>query len=471
MSKTNQSLLARIAILISVFALLMVVAVAVTKDGGSGGGSDSGSAPVAVALSEFAISPATVTVKTGGKLQVTNNGTTAHNLSITDTDLKTKDLAAGASETLDLSSLKPGTYEIFCAIPGHKDAGMKGSLTISDNASASSGDAAAHGSHDLNSLTSASDPIAKELNKATEKGMTDGVNTFLANAKKYAAGDIKPGNELLQPTVLADGTKRFDLTAAVTDWEVSPGKVVKAWTYNGRVPGPYLKVNEGDKVEVVLKNELPVSTDIHFHGISVPNTMDGVAPITQKFIEPGDTFTYKFTTVNHPELAMYHAHMHGQVAIPNGLFAAIQVGELPLPAGKTVGYTDIPADVKVSQEFPMVLNDAGVIGLSLNGKSFPETAPVAAKKGDWILVHYYNEGLVGHPMHLHRQPQIVIAKDGFPLATPYQMDTLWIGPGERYSVLVNAAEPGVWAWHCHILNHAENDNGLTGMVTAMVVDK
>ena len=85
-------------------------------------------------------------------------------------------------------------------------------------------------------------------------------------------------------------------------------------------------------------------------------------------------------------------------------------------------------------------------------------------------MHYYNEGLVGHPMHLHRQSQLVVAKDGFPLEAPYQMDTLWISPGERYSVLVRADEVGVWAFHCHILNHAESDDGLMGMVTAMVVN-
>ena len=81
----------------------------------------------------------------------------------------------------------------------------------------------------------------------------------------------------------------------------------------------------------------------------------------------------------------------------------------------------------------------------------------------------YNEGLVGHPMHLHRQPHIVIAKDGFALNSPYQVDTLWVAPGERYTVLIKASEVGTWAFHCHILNHAESDTGLMGMVTAMVV--
>ena len=115
------------------------------------------------------------------------------------------------------------------------------------------------------------------------------------------------------------------------------------------------------------------------------------------------------------------------------------------------------------------INDAGNIGLSLNGKAFPDTEPVVANKGEYILIHFYNEGLVGHPMHLHRQPQLVVAKDGFPLEAPYQMDTIWVSPGERYSVLVKAEEEGVWAFHCHILNHAESNDGLIGMVTVMAV--
>ena len=213
-----------------------------------------------------------------------------------------------------------------------------------------------------------------------EKAMTGGVTKFLAYAKKYAAGSIKTGNTRLQPKVAADGTKVFDLTAAITNWEVSPGKVVKAWTYNGIVPGPWIKVDPGDKVKVVLHNKLPISTDIHLHGVDVPFDQDGVAPITQKYIKPGATYTYAFTAADSPKLGMYHAHMHGQVAIVNGLFAVFQVGDVALPRGRTIAGVTVPADLKVSQEIPMVLNDAGVIGLSINGKAFPETAPIGAKR-------------------------------------------------------------------------------------------
>ncbi len=478
MSAPNQTLLVRFAVAASIFAMLIAV-VAVSGDKGSSGSNAVVTAPVAVGLSEFTLTPEAITVPKGGSLTVTNNGTMVHNVAITNTSVKIKDLAAGESATADVSALKPGEYEIFCSIPGHKDSGMKGTLIVSDGSGASADAAAADTKTAMDHSTAgadistmeASDPQAKAMNKRMEESMTKGVSTFLDYADLYTAGKIKAGNEPLEPKILPDGTKEFALTAAITDWEVSPGKVVKAWTYNGRVPGPWIRVNPGDKVSVKLTNNLPISTDIHWHGVSVPNDQDGVAGITQSYIRPLDTYTYSFTAPNHPELGMYHAHMHGQVAIPNGLFAVFQVGDVKLPTGRNFNTMSVPNDVKVSQEIPLVLNDAGVIGLSINGKGFPETAPIVAKKGDWVLLNFLNEGLSGHPMHLHRQSQLVVAKDGFALDSPYQVDTLWIAPGERYSVLVHADEVGTWAFHCHIVSHAENDDGLFGMVTVMVVTK
>jgi FtsP/CotA-like multicopper oxidase with cupredoxin domain len=278
------------------------------------------------------------------------------------------------------------------------------------------------------------------------------------------------GNQELEPTILDDGTKEFQLTAAITPWEVEPGKVVDAWTYNGMVPAPMIKVEVGDRVRVVVDNQLPMGTDVHWHGVQVPNDMDGVAPLTQPLIESGDSFVYEFTT-QEPMVAMYHAHHHGQMQVPNGLFGVFIVGDVPMPLGQTISGIEIPQDLEVTQEIPMVLNDAGVIGLTLNGKSFPATEPYAGDVGDWVVTHYYNEGLQIHPMHLHGFPQLVYAKDGIPLDSPYWVDTLNVAPGERYSVLVQLRDPGVWVWHCHILTHVEREEGMFGMVTAFIVEE
>lgn len=379
------------------------------------------------------------------RLDVVNVGAAEHNL-VLDNGIRTTNLASGEGEALELGQLEPGEYAVFCDIPGHRDSGMEATLTVGATETA----------------TVATEDPAPDW-AALDKAMTDSISAFPAATEGL-------GNQALQPKVLADGTKEFELNVAVTPWEVEPGKVVDAWTYNAQVPGPAIHVEVGDDVRVVVNNDLPMGTDVHWHGVQTPNNMDGVAPLTQDLIRSGETFTYEFTA-RKQSLGMYHAHHHGQMQIPNGLFGTFTIGDMPLPLGQTFNDVTIPEDLEVAQEIPMVLNDAGVIGFSLNGKSFPATEPYAVSEGDWIVVHYYNEGLQVHPMHQHQFPQLVFAKDGFPLDSPYFADTVNVAPGERYSVLINANEAGAWVWHCHILNHVERDEGMFGMVTALIVEE
>jgi FtsP/CotA-like multicopper oxidase with cupredoxin domain len=423
--------------------IVAFAAVAVAKDAkdNSSGAATNGSP---VTLTEFAITPTMISVPENGKLVVTNNGTMEHNFTI-NADYATKNLKPGESETLDLKGLKAGTYDAQCSIPGHAAAGMTAMVHVGQ-----SGGAAA--------ATNAK-PNADEV-KAMNAIMAKPTLAYVAQLKK-GANTKGVGNQLMKPKVLADGTKEFDLKAEVVPWEVSPGKTVQAWTYNGMVPGPWIKVNPGDKVKMVLDNELPEPTVIHWHGITVPNAMDGVPDVTQPPVDPGKKFTYSFTTSTTPELGMYHSHDFAQHQVPDGMLGIFQIGDPPLPANTG----------PITQQVPMVLNDAGVIGLSLNGKSFPATAPIIAKPDEWVEINYFNEGLQMHPMHLHGIPQLVIGKDGFPLPNPYKVDTLVVAPGERYTVLVHpsAANLGVWAYHCHILTHAETNQGMFGMVTTFIV--
>jgi FtsP/CotA-like multicopper oxidase with cupredoxin domain len=432
-------------------------------------------APVPVALSEFKITPTAVTMPTGGKLHVENTGTVVHSLQVKEANIKTPDLKPKESKDLDLSTLKAGSYTLLCTVPGHADSGMKGTLTVSDTASAGQDVAAAGGAGSMAGMDMSSGSGSPDTTMdwaAMDKAMADGMQTYTDSLKPGAAPlTTGQGNQKLAPTIGADGVKEFDLEGSVVDWQTEPGKTVKAWAFNGQVPGPWLRVEPGDKVRIKYKNSLPANSDIHWHGITTPFDQDGVSPLTQPMVKAGETFTYEFTAAAHPELGMYHPHNHGEIAIPNGMFGLFQVGDVALPAGRTISGHTLPAGLKATQEVPMVLNDAGVIGLSLNGKAFPATGAVVAKPGDAVLVHYYNEGLQVHPMHLHHMLQLVVAKDGVALDQPYYADTILIGPGERYSVLVmpTADDIGAWAWHCHIVSHAESDKGLTGMVTAFVV--
>ncbi len=382
---------------------------------------------------------------------VRNNGTMVHNIAVRGEDLVSPDVAAGETTELDLSGLEPGAYEIYCTIPGHTESGMSTTLTIGGDGAATEGAAAEHATHE----------VTPEQGALQDQAMIESIMAFPAETEGL-------GNQPLAAEVLPDGTKRYELTASVIDWEVRPGEIVQAWAYNGMVPGPRIDVEVGDRVQFELTNELPIGTDIHWHGIDVPNDQDGVSPITQDIVATGETFTYEFT-VTEPAIGMYHAHAHSHQSVPNGLFGTFYVGDLPLPGGQTVSGHEIPTDLEIAQDLPMVLNDAGVIGLSLDGKSFPATTPIVANVGDWLRLTYFNEGLQVHPMHLHGFEQFVVAKDGEPLDHPYAADTILVAPGERYTVLFNPTLPGTWVWHCHILNHVESAEGMFGMVTALVV--
>jgi FtsP/CotA-like multicopper oxidase with cupredoxin domain len=351
----------------------------------------------------------------------------------------------------EIGPVDEGSYTFLCPQPGHEAAGMTGTLTVTSTASTvGSGDTTAGGA-----------PAAHIDWSAMDAAMLGRAQLFPATTMGNGGGDLRDPDE-----ILADGTKVFVLEAKVVDWEVEPGKIVQAWTYNGVVPAPTIQVYSGDKVRIILKNLLPETTSLHLHGIQVPNVMDGVDPYTESPTIPGGEKVYEFVAKG-PAVGIYHSHHDAQQQIPDGMFGALLIDQMPVPQ-KLIdkGYPATP-----TKTVNMVLNDAGAIGLSLNGKSFPATTPYTLRVGETMLVHYLNEGLTAHPMHLHQPMGWIIAKDGIPLDEPWPTDTVNVAPGERYSVLYMGVEPGVWAWHCHILTHAETPEGMRYMVTALIVER
>ena len=278
-----------------------------------------------------------------------------------------------------------------------------------------------------------------------------------AGVKAFPAKTAGKGNQLLAPRI-EKGVKVFELTAEKIKWETAPGQIVEAWAYNGQVPGPQIRVREGDRVRFILNNKLEQSTAIHFHGLELPNHVDGIPFITQPPIKPGESYTYEFTVPegNHGS-HMYHSHHNSAQQVGLGLLGAFIV-EPRSPS----------AVERADMDYILVLND-GAHGYTFNGKSFPATEPISAKVGQKLRIRFMNEGMMIHPMHLHGMHMTVITKDGWAVPAPWRCDTLNVAPGERWDVIVNCKSAGVWAFHCHILPHAESEHGMFGMVTAVIV--
>lgn len=337
----------------------------------------------------------------------------------------------------------------FLKLMGAGAAGAVGAVTVTAQNNTAANVPSVTGHNEVASVA-----MQTEDWQAMDAAHENGVKMFLDNVGKD--NGLFWGNKL-EPVMDGD-VKVFNLTCKEVEWETAPGMSYPAMTYNGTVPGPEIRVTEGDTVRFVVTNEMTQSTAIHFHGVRLPNNQDGVPFITQGVITPGSTFSYEFTTRNFGT-HMYHSHHNAAEQTTGGLLGALIIE----PKDKS-------REPVVDAEYTLVLNDSA-LGFTLNGKSFPFTQPIVAKLGQKIRVRYMNEGLMIHPMHLHGIPQLVVAKDGHYSPVPYMVDTLNIAPGERYDVVIDCDEAGVWAYHCHILNHAESREGMFGMVTVLIVQE
>ncbi|MEO8457552.1 MAG: multicopper oxidase domain-containing protein, partial [Chloroflexota bacterium] len=276
-----------------------------------------------------------------------------------------------------------------------------------------------------------------------------------AVVKAFPAKTAGVGGVPLEYT-MDNGVRVFELVCQEIKWETTPGQMQEAHAYNGIVPGPEIRCVEGEPVRISVKNEMTHSTGVHWHGQQIVNAMDGVPFLTQPPIKPGETFVYEFTPRPYGS-HMYHSHHNATEQVGGGMLGALIVD----PKDKTV-------EPQYDLDYTFITNDQ-LGGFTVNGKGFPATAPVVAKLGQRVRIRFMNEGQMAHPLHLHGLIYEVFARDGYLLPQPFKCDTLNVAPGERWDVIVVADNPGTWAFHCHILNHAEGSKGMFGMVTVFVV--
>lgn len=276
--------------------------------------------------------------------------------------------------------------------------------------------------------------------------------------------------------------REFTLVAAPLKWEIQPGLVVDGWGYNGQVPGPTLRVTEGDLVRIHLINNLPDATTIHWHGIDVPSNMDGVPGLSQEPVEPGESFTYEFTATN-PGTRWYHSHTDTDAQIQLGLFGAFIIDPAqPEPVHFDREFTYILNEKALDFTPAVAMGEADILHRDagngrggqlqydlflMNGRAGTAIDPLSIAPGERIRIRLINAGNLVHAMHLHGQSFKIIATDGNPVPPAAQLtkDTVNIAPGERFDLEVNGTNPGVWMFHCHINNHAAN-----GMTTELAYD-
>jgi manganese oxidase len=302
--------------------------------------------------------------------------------------------------------------------------------------------------------------------------------SFPEAAPAAAAGPTASALDLLP--AFEPQLREFTLTASAFDWELMADTTVRVWGYNGQMPGPEIRVREGDQVRVTLRNQLPVPTTIHWHGVNVPPAMDGPPGLNQAPVEPGAEFVYEFTATPAGS-RWYHSHADPTVQVPLGLYGPFIV-EPRVPA-RTYDrdYTYILAewDQELTPDVATGLvprgpgdqmmrgGELGADFFLMNGRMHGAIPPIVVTEGERIVIRLMHAGAMPHTFHTHGHSFKIVATDGNPVPEVAQLtkDSLLIGPAERYDLELLADNPGVWMVHCHMEPHMAN-----GMMTLLAYE-
>jgi len=281
------------------------------------------------------------------------------------------------------------------------------------------------------------------------------------------------------PYSIENGVKYFELTAEPVTREILPGVFINGWGYNGSIPGPTIQVYTGDRVRIRVINRLPEATSVHWHGLDIPNAMDGVPEMEPSpAIEPGSHLDYQFKIVNPPGTHMYHAHMNSGIQQMMGLGGGfiildrnrrdmvkhdyfLMVGEFTL---KGLEMGEVKPGV---YDLDTMSHDFNFF--TVNGRCFPFTTPLDVMQGETMRIRLGNIGHDAHPMHIHGHQFVITASDGNPMPVRIFKNTINVASGETYDIVFTANNPGNWPFHCHVPHHMTNNmrSEMGGMVTAI----
>jgi FtsP/CotA-like multicopper oxidase with cupredoxin domain len=234
---------------------------------------------------------------------------------------------------------------------------------------------------------------------------------------------------------------RVDLEAREADWRFTPGRAVRAWTFNGQVPGPVIEARVGDVLEVSLTNRLTEPTTLHWHGLRLPAPMDGT-DMVQRPVEPGETFVYRIALLDAGTF-WYHSHSNEATQVRRGMYGALIVrgpNEPVLDRERVLVLSD--ASVEATGELSTTVPREGRNGnvRLVNGAPEPELMMWGGQVERWRVINASSARYVR--LLIGGQPFMALGTGGGLLEAPVQRRDVLLTPGDRIDIAVGPFEPG-----------------------------
>ncbi|MBY0228346.1 MAG: copper oxidase, partial [Gemmataceae bacterium] len=269
---------------------------------------------------------------------------------------------------------------------------------------------------------------------------------------------VEVPDSLKLPWKMVKGVKEFHLHAKHTRREFLPGAFMDVWGYNGHMPGPAIEAVAGDRVRIVVHNELPESTTLHLHGLELPNRMDGVPGLTQDPIKPGTSFAYELDL--HQD-GTYFYHSHGPMQEGMGM------------AGLFIIHPKKAYQPVVDHDFALLIQEWAILPnatipntasmefnwFTINGRSAPYITPLLVKLGTRVRIRMVNMSVIDHhPMHLHGHTFWVTGNEAgrIPETAWVPGNNVLVGVAQARDIEFVANNPGDWILHCHMFHHMMN---------------
>lgn len=257
--------------------------------------------------------------------------------------------------------------------------------------------------------------------------------------------------------------KEFHLVAEPVERELAEGMKAFLWGYNGQAPGPTIEAVEGDKVRIFVTNRLPEHTTVHWHGVILPNGMDGVGGLNQPHIKPGKTFVYEFQFTKSGTF-MYHPHSDEMVQMAMGMMGMIVVHPRDpsfRPVDRDFVFIMSSYDIDPGTYLPKVNEMTNFNMWTWNSRVYPGIDPMVVRLGDRVRVRIGNLTMTNHPIHLHGHSFAVSCTDGgwVPESAQWPEVTTDVPVGAIRAFDFTADNPGDWAFHCHKAHHTMNAMG------------
>jgi FtsP/CotA-like multicopper oxidase with cupredoxin domain len=238
---------------------------------------------------------------------------------------------------------------------------------------------------------------------------------------------------------------RVELEARETSWEISPGRTVSGYGYNGQVPGPVIEAKQGVPLEIRFTNNLPEPTLIHWHGLRIPAAMDGTQAV-QRPVQPGETFTYRFTP---PDAGTfwYHPHANETRQLEKGLYGALIVrgaDEPTVDREQILVFDDLELDKQggIAKFGGLKERHDGREGdvRLINGKAEPELTIAAGQIERWRIINASSARYVR--LSIGGAPFRIVGTDGGLIEAPVEVTEVLLPAADRVEILVGPFTEG-----------------------------